>query len=352
VSKAPLGIGLIGTGNISRTHAKAYQQFPDLATIRAVYDIDADRAKAAAGDFGAAATDSLDALLARDDIDAVSVTVPTNHHAEAAVAALQAGKHVLCEKPMAATADQAKAMVAAAEASGKTLMIAMKWRWRPETIAAKQAVDDGLLGDIYWAQAIGWQHRGVPGRPSFTRKELAGGGGMMDNGIYNLDTILHILGHPKPLTVSAQVGAWFGPRGSKSWNTEDFTVEDFGAAFCRLEGGICLLFAHAWAINLRQESDIQIAGSDGGLEFDLLWAEKPLRILHGTYDDLQDVTPNPLPEGNRALGDFPHEIREFLTSIVEGRPSPIPGAPFYYSNLIFDAAFESARRGAEVAISW
>ena len=352
MSKAPLGIGLIGTGNISRTHAKAYQQFPDLATLKAVYDLDPERANAAAADLGCQAATSLEALLARNDIDAVSVTVPTNHHAAAAVAALNAGKHVLCEKPMAATAEQAKAMVAAAEASGKTLMVAMKWRWRPETIAAKQAVDDGLLGDIYWAQAIGWQHRGVPGRPSFTRKESAGGGGMMDNGIYNLDTILHILGHPKPLTVSAQVGAWFGPKGSKDWRVEDFSVEDFGAAFVRLEGGICLLFAHAWAINFRQESDIQIAGSEGGIEFDLLWAEKPLKITHGTYDELKDVTPDPLPAGNQALGDFPHEIREFLTSIIEGRPSPIPGDPFYHSNLIFDAAFESARQGREVEVNW
>ncbi len=353
MSALPIGIGLIGTGGISRAHAKAYQQFPDLARIVGVCDISAEQVAKAKDDFGADfATTKVDELLARDDIQAVSVTVPTNLHAGLAVAALKAGKHVLCEKPMAGTAAQAKDMIAAAEQSGKTLMIAMKWRFRPETLAARAAVEQGLLGDIYYAQAVGWQHRGVPGKPSFTRRELAGGGGLMDNGIYNLDTMLYILGHPKPLTVSAQVGNYFGPRGSQNWKVEDFTVEDFGAAFCRLEGGIALLFAHAWAINFRQTSDIQIAGTDGGIEMDLLWGQKSFRITHGSYDELAEVTPDPLPEGNQALGDFGHEVHEFLCAIRDGRPSPVPGDPFYHSNLIFDAAFESARLCREVTIDW
>lgn len=348
-----VGIGIIGTGGISRAHAKAYGTFPDDARIVGVCDVNLEAAEKAKADFGAEfCTSKLDELLACDDIDAVSVTVPTNLHSFVAVPALNAGKHVLCEKPMAGTAEQAKAMCDAAAANGKLLMIAMKWRYRPETIAAKAAVDNGLLGDIYYASAIGWQHRGVPGRPSFTKKELARGGGMMDNGIYNLDTILHVLGHPKPLTVSAQVGAWFGPRGSASWKPEDFSVEDFGAAFVRLEGGIALFFAHAWAINFDQAAGLQVAGSDGGLEFDLLWNSRKLVIRHGDYDNLEDVTPDPLPEGNQALGDFPYEIRQYLTAIQTGAPSPIPGDPFYYSNLIFDAAFESAEQGREVAIPW
>ncbi|NUQ01409.1 MAG: Gfo/Idh/MocA family oxidoreductase [Armatimonadetes bacterium] len=348
----PIGIGFIGTGGISRAHAKAYQQFPELAKIVAVCDVDAARAEQAREEFGAsfACTDMAE-LLARPEVQAVSVTTPTALHAPAAIAALEAGKHVLCEKPMAASAAQAKAMVKAAEQSGKTLMIAMKWRFRPETLAARQAVVDGKLGDIYFARAIGWQHKGVPARPSFTRKELAGGGGMMDNGIYNLDTVLHILGHPRPLAVSAQVGAWIGPRGSKNWQVEDFTVEDFGACFVRLEGGCALFFAHSWHVNLPEDWGIGVTGTTGGLAFDIVMA-KPLKILHGEYDDIQDITPDPMPEGNKTLGDFAYEIREFLTALHEGRPSPVPGDPFYYSNVIFDAAFESARQGREVTIEW
>lgn len=349
----PIGIGIVGSGGVSRAHVGAYRQFPELARIVGVCDINAEAAEKACAEFGAEMwTTRLDELLARDDIEAVSVTVPTNLHSDVTVAALGAGKHVLCEKPMAGTAAQAKAMCAAAQASGKILMIAMKWRFRPETIAAKQAVETGVLGQVYYAQAIGWQHRGVPGKPSFTRKELAWGGGMMDNGIYNLDTVLHILGHPRPLTVSAQVGAWFGPRGSQHWKVEDFTVEDFGAAFCRLEGGITLYFAHSWAINFADWWGIQIAGTDGGIEMDPFPGKRPFVIRHGSYDDVRDVTPDPLPEGNRTHGDFGHEIYEFLTAIRDGRPSPVPGDPFYYSNLIFDAAFESAACGREVTIPW
>ncbi len=353
MSTKPIGIAFIGTGGISRAHVQAYQQFPDLARIVGVCDIDAAAAERAKTEFGAEfATTSMRKLLAHPGIDAVSVTTPTNMHAPAAIAALRAGKHVLCEKPMAATGAQAKAMNKAAAESGKILMIAMKWRFRPETLAARAAVEQGLLGDLYYAQAIGWQQRGVPGRVSFIRKDLAGGGGMMDNGIYNLDTALYILGHPKPLAVSAQVGAWFGPRGSSKWRTEDFTVEDFGAVFCKLEGGITLLFAHAWAINWDQWSAIQIAGSGGGIEMDLLWGSRPLKITHGTYDELKDVTPDPLPAGNKERGDFGHEIYEFLTAIRDGRPSPIPGDPFHHSNLIFDAAVKSAATGREVRIRW
>lgn len=346
-----LGIGIIGAGGISREHARSYLKFGDRCRLVGVCDVVPEAARRAREEWGADfATNSADELLARPDIAAVSVTVPTALHAPLTVAALRAGKHVLCEKPMAASAAQAKAMVAAAEESGRMLMMAMKWRFRPETIAARAAIDAGKLGRIYYAQAIGWQHRGVPGKPSFIRRDLAGGGGLTDNGIYQLDTVLHLMGHPRPLAVSAQVGRYVSAHGSTGWDEADFGVEDFGACFVRLEGGIALFFAHSWAVNFGEDWGMKVAGTDGGVELELAYHSKPFVIRHGTYDQVADITPDPLPAGNTEHGDFGHEVLEFLTAIADGRPSPVPGDPFYYSNLIFDAAFESAQLGREVAI--
>ena len=166
---------------------------------------------------------------------------------------------------MAVNAQEAYRMATAAEEAGKILMVGMKWRFRPETLAARQAVEAGLIGDIYYAEAIGWQRRGIPGG-TFIKKATAGAGALMDNGVYTLDTVLYIMGHPKPLSVSASAGAYFGKRTDVPWDANEFTVEDFGVGFVRLAGGITLFFGHAWAINFEDYWKMRALGIfSGGL---------------------------------------------------------------------------------------
>ena len=342
-----IGIGIIGTGGIARAHAAAYLDMVPEVDLVAVCDIDAARAREAAAEWGAeeVCTDYRD-LLSLDAVDAVSVCTPTATHSEPAVAALDAGKNVLVEKPMAASTAEAQQMVAAATRAGKLLMVEMKWRFMPELLAARQAIARGDLGRIYYAEAIGWQHRGIPGG-SFIRRELSGGGALMDNGVYTLDAALYLLGHPRPLTASGATADIFGQSADGNWDSRDFTVEDFGTAFVRLDGGISLFFGHAWAINFTEQWQVRVAGDRGAAEIRPFGPGPKLRLVHGGYGNIEETTPAELPAGSTDVG---YAVKRFVEAVSKGDVSPVPADTFLYTNAIFDALYESGRLGREVAI--
>ena len=343
-----LGIGIIGAGGISRAHAEGYQALGDRVRIAAVADIDAERAADAAARWGAAhALQRYEDLLALPEVDAVSICTYNNAHCAPAVAALDAEKHVLVEKPMAATTAEAVQMVRAARRADKVLMVEMKWRFMPEILAARGAVERGDLGSVYYAEAIGWQHRGIPGG-TFIRKETAGGGALMDNGVYTLDALLYILGHPRPLTVSGTAADTFGHSRDGSWDPAEFTVEDFGSAYVRLEGGTTLFFAHAWAINFDEQWQLRFAGKAGGLEVHPFGPGPKLRIRRGGYGDLAEVEIDELPSGSTEIA---YAVERFVDAVEAGGPSPVPGDTFLYTNLIFDGLYESSQQGGEVRVS-
>jgi len=342
-----IGVGIIGTGGISQAHAEGYRQMPAPARLVAVADIAGGRAREAAEKWGVEhVCEDYRELLALEEVEAVSVCTYNQAHCAPTVAALEAGKHVLVEKPMAATTAEAWRMVQAARSSSRILMVEMKWRFMPELLAARQAIAQGDLGRIYYAEAIGWQHRGIPGR-SFIRQETAGGGALMDNGVYTLDAVLYMMGHPRPLAVSGTAANVFGHSPDGSWDPEAFSVEDFGTAYARLEGGITLFFAHAWAINFQDQWQMRVAGSRGGVEVRPFGPEPRLRIVEGGYSDLQEVTPAALPEGSTEIA---YAVGKFVEAIRTGAPSPVPGDTFLYTNAIFDALYESSRQGREVAV--
>jgi predicted dehydrogenase len=345
----PLGIGIIGTGGISRSHVAGYRALGEQARLVAVADIDGERARVAAAEWGVEhAFSDYRELLELKEVDAVSVCTPNRAHCAPTVAALEAGKHVLVEKPMAATTEEARSMAEAARRSGKLLMVEMKWRFMPQILAARRAIERGDLGRVYYAEAIGWQHRSIPGG-SFIRQETAGGGALMDNGVYTLDAILYLLGHPKPLTVSGTADNTFGHSSDGGWDPKTFSVEDFGTAYVRLEGGITLLFAHAWAIDFPEQWQLRVAGERGAVELRPFGPGPTLRIVQGGYSDLKDVTP---PEAEWPAGSIEVEyaVGRFVEAILQKKPSPIPGDTFLYTNVIFDALYTSSREGREVRV--
>jgi predicted dehydrogenase len=346
---ATLGIGIIGTGGISRAHVAGYRKLGDQARLAAVADIDLGRARAAADEWGVehAFADYRD-LLALKEVEAVSVCTFNRAHCAPTVAALGAGKHVLVEKPMATSSDEARQMAEAARCCGKLLMVEMKWRFMPQILAARQFVQRGDLGRIYYAEAIGWQHRGIPGG-SFIQKETAGGGALMDNGVYTLDAILYLLGHPRPLAVSGTADNTFGRSPDGDWDPQRFSVEDFGAAYVRLEGGITLFFAQSWAIDFDEQWQLRIAGERGALEIRPFGPEPTLRVRQGGYSDLKDVSP---PAADWPVGspEVEYAVGQFVEAIRENRPSPVPGDTFLYTNVIFDGLYASSRQGREVSV--
>ena len=197
-------VGIIGTGGISRAHHNAYQKAGGFEIV-AVCDILPDKARQAAQEWNLPkdrAFTSLDQMLMSVDIDTVSVCTYNQAHKQPTVTALQAGKHVFCEKPMAATLADATEMVKTAKSSGKILQIGIHSTFSSDIQFARQLFDNGVLGDIYYAETTATRRRGIPGH-TFIYQKTAGAGAVVDIGIYNLHNALYVMGYPKPIRVSA-----------------------------------------------------------------------------------------------------------------------------------------------------
>ena len=240
-------VGIIGTGGISRAHQRTYQQVGGFEIV-AVCDIFEDKARQAAEEWGVPKKNvftNQDEMLQMDEIDTISVCTYNQGHRVPTVAALEAGKHVFCEKPIAATLEDATAMVRAAKASGKILQIGLHSSFSPGVQFAKKVVDEGILGDIYYAETSGCRRRGVPGH-TFIYKKTAGAGATVDIGVYNMHHTLYIMGYPKPVRVSAITTDYLS-RQDPRW--KDMDVEEFGAAWVRLENGGVMVFKISWAVH-------------------------------------------------------------------------------------------------------
>lgn len=345
-----LKLGIIGTGGISNSHVRGYSGNTELCEIVAVADIVEERAKDAADRWGVG-TYYADYRHILDDpqIDAVSVCTFNMAHRQPTVDALTAGKHVLCEKPMAAELDDAIAMTRAARESGKNLMIAFHSRFRTEQIAAKRVMRSGDLGKFYYGETTTSRRRGAGGG-TFQRKESAGRGVVVDIGCYRLDTALDLLGHPKPVRVSGTAGLVLCANpdtkvaGAWGWDPELIDVEDFGAAWIRFEDGMVLVFKSSWAIHGNSLGRTFFIGDKGGLALD------PLEVSTDKWGSMVDIKPVGLPEQEDG---FVLETRAFLESIRDGAPSPIPPEEIVIQNVIMDALFRSAEAGHEVEVaSW
>jgi predicted dehydrogenase len=226
-----------------------------------------------------------------DEVEAVSVCTYNQSHCKPSVDALKAGKHVLVEKPMAATLVDAAAMTKAAHESDKILMVALKTRYSPHMIAAKQIAESGALGDIYYAESVACRRNGIPGWPggSFVFKETAGIGAVADIGVYSLDASLYVMGHPKPVAVSGIANNLLGTKyckpviGSWGWNPEELTVEDFGVASVRFEDGRLMTFKTSWIMHMDSLGDTLYLGTKAGLRLN------PLTLYRDEWGTMNDV---------------------------------------------------------------
>ena len=261
-----LRIGIIGSGGIARGHARAYQNLDDVEVV-AVADIVPGRAEAFISEMGLtgakAFTDHRELL--ETGVDAVSVCTPNIAHHQTSVDALNAGAHVLVEKPMSLTLEQAVDMARTAKKTGKLLSVGFQPRYDPNMQIIKEIVSSGQLGQVYYVETGGGRRRGMPGG-TFIRKDLAGAGAMADIGCYSLDMALNALGYPKPLTVSASTYNHFGTSPKYHPEADKFEVEDFGAALVRLEGGITLNFKISWAMHMDSLGATMFLGTDAGLK--------------------------------------------------------------------------------------
>jgi predicted dehydrogenase len=265
-------IGVIGVGQIGKIHLDNYRSIAG-AEIVAVADLNATEAHRVAEVYGVpdVHTDFRE-LLARDDVQAVDVCLHNNLHMPVTVAALEAGKEVYCEKPMAGTYADALRMFDAARELGRKLHVQSALVFAPGTQAAKALIEDGALGRLYHARSAGHRRRGRPyvdgyGAMPFVQKQNAAGGALIDLGVYNLNAILYLLGNPQPERI---VGRTYQeiPLDERRAEASGFDVEELAAGFVFFADGLTLDVIEAWAAYVDGFGSSCVLGSEGGVRLD------------------------------------------------------------------------------------
>jgi predicted dehydrogenase len=332
-------IAFAGTGYISKIHARAVQKLPGVELVAVVNHRPESRAKFA-DTFGIPRQyTTIEELLQSGGVDAISINTPNYLHAPQSIAALEAGVHVMVEKPMAMNATEAKAMVAAGEGSGALLMVAHCWRFDEEALWLRKQLDGGAIGEIVRTKGYGvhvnWGPNGW-----FTKKQFAGGGALADMGIHAIDTARFLLGDPQPVDVYAKIGTYY----------EDVDVDDTGIFIVNWDNGTTSYFESGW----------WQPHADGPEAATQLYGRRGLASLFPTHLSL----PNPAKERvDRVDPGFPYPRAEhcqqsmydaqmayFVACIQSGR-APVPGGAEGLVNMrIVDAAYQSSRSGQVVSL--
>lgn len=356
-------VGIIGCGWIAEAHVKSYKNCPEVEIVAGA-DIIPGKAKKffeKTGVEGARCYESTEEMLKNEQLDAVSVCTYNSQHAPCAIAALEAGVNVMLEKPFTVTLDEAVAVMKAEKKSGKLLSIGFQPRMDENMKMIKKIVESGELGDIYYIQTGGGRRRGIPTPygTSFIESDKGAIGALGDIGCYSLDMVLNAIGYPKPLTVSGYKSAYFGKNpayfeaeGKPAEYAEIFGVDDFAAAFIRLEGGIVLDFRIAWAMHLDTPGDTIIMGTKGSLRIPSTecWngtVGGAMKIYHDVAGKgVETEIPILKTKGNL----FDLKIRSFVDAVKDGTPAPVPSSQILYNQAILDGIVKSAEAGKEVEI--
>ena len=355
-----LRIGIVGTGGISHAHMNPYMNFDDVEIVGAC-DIVQGKAREFLDKYGLAkapAFENVKDLAENVQMDGASVCTYNTTHAECAIALLEAGVHVLCEKPMSFTLDEAVSMVRASRKAKKMLSIGFQPRYDFMRKKVDAIIDSGVLGKIYYVQSGGGRRRGIPGG-TFVDREKAGYGCLGDIGCYSIDECLHAIHYPKPLTVSAIATNYFGKNPKYFQNAADFDVDDFSVALVRLEGDITYLFKQSWAMHADTLGDTLWLGTEGAIKVTTGFAEhnKPSRVMYYTDINGQQIDSVILPSIPSGAGpeDKPQEIwpakmRAFVNALHTNGPAPVPGEEILYNQAICDGIYRSSKLGKEVEI--
>jgi len=355
-----LRVGIIGCGGIANGKHLPSMKISNKFEIVAFCDIVEERATKAAAEYGTAdakAYTDYKKLLTDKTIDAVYVLTPNKSHSFISIDAMEAGKHVLCEKPMAKTAKEAREMVAVSKRTGKILTIGYQNRYAANTWHLKEAADRGDFGDIYFARGHALRRRAVPTWGVFLNEEEQGGGPLIDIGTHALDMTLWIMNNYKPKTVVGNIyhklnsngvcGNTFG-----NWDPKEFTVEDSAFGFITMENGATIILESSWALNVLEYAEAQttICGTKGGADM----RDNGVRINGDDLGRLYEKVPN-LSGGSgvafyEGASSDPGVTEQmvFYNAITKGSDLVILPEQACVVTEILEAIYESARTGKMV----
>ena len=266
------------------------------------------------------------------------------------------GVNVLLEKPMCVTVNEAADIIRVEKRSGKLLSIGFQPRMDENMQMIKKIVQSGELGKIYYIQTGGGRRRGIP-NATFIEKKTAGIGALGDIGCYSLDLVLNAINYPKPLTVSGYTSNYFGtnPKYNNPKDAARFDVDDFAAAFIRLEGDIVLDFRIAWAMHIDTPGDTVFLGTEGALRIPSTdcWngtVGGPMKLYKDVAGQQVEIEIPLCPHEDSFGGLFYKKLRSFINAIVTGGEAPIPSSQIFYNQAILDAIVKSANLGCEIKV--
>lgn len=347
-----LRVGVIGAGGIAQYgHLPAYQKTPGMEVV-AIADINEKKLAYVADKFGIPRTfTDYHELLGQDDIDLVSVCTPNYLHREMSVNALKAGKNVLCEKPVAVKGEDAKAIIAAAEASGKIFMGAFCQRFSGASQVLKRFIEDGKFGDIYYVKGGYIRRRGIPGLGGwFTTKAKSAGGCMLDIGVHALDRMYWLMGAPEPVAVSGTMFQAFKDNAiDGGWPPLDSRVgdvfpgindvEDMASGYVHFANGATLLIEASWAGNCEPTSYTQLFGTKAGALED----SRGLTIFGEDAGSLLDIQ----PQVDTRIDTFQAEIAHLADCIRSGKKPLTKPQEIINVAKIIEAVYKSAESGGK-----
>lgn len=347
-----LNIGVIGAGSISEVHFNAYKNNPDVQ-MYAVCDLNEQRAREKAELYGAEKvyTDYHE-MLADPNLHAVSVCTWNNTHAEISIAALQAGKHVLCEKPLSRTVEEALKVEEAVKSSGRIFQVGFVRRYSTNTKVLKKFIDQGDLGEIYYAKATCLRRLGNPGG-WFADKERSGGGPLIDLGVHIIDISWYLMGKPKVKSISGNVYTLLGNRSNienksfykaADYDASKNTVEDSANALIRFENGASLMVDVSFTLHNKQdELSVKLFGTKGGAEL-----EPELTLAMERHNTILNIDPQIDHRTFDFANAFQNEINHFVESCINGTTPISPVEDGVEMMKILCGIYEAAEQGREI----
>jgi predicted dehydrogenase len=345
-------VGIIGSGGIARAaHLPAWAVLKDRGVeVVAVADINKENAEKAAAEFKVPEVHTdYRKLLARKQLDAVSICTPAALHREHAVAALERGVHVLCEKPLCLSSVECADIAVAVKKSGKLFMTAQHQRFTGEAQALKRYVADGSLGDVYYVHARALRRRTLPALPTFMFKKLSGGGPLLDIGVHILDLAWWLMGKPRPVTVSGVTHNKMVRKGGKiynswgEWDPKKTDVEDFACGLVRFDTGAVLYLETSFILNMKERSvfTATLHGTEAG-------AQWPDCEIFSEKSKL--VTDTRITNVNAKVNAHHAEVAAFFEAIQGKKPSPVPISETRWVIAMLEGLYRSAEHAAEIRL--
>lgn len=340
-------IGFIGGGGISRHHMKYMAEMDDVELV-GVADVSEDALALCSEQFGFSNcfTDYKD-LLKIKELQAVTVGTPNGMHHQPTLDALAAGKDVLVEKPMAMSPAQATEMVKAARKKKRLLVIGFQHRFSAAAQMLKRSIDDGQFGNVMYARCLALRRRGIPNWGVFGRKDLQGGGALIDIGVHMIEAAHYLMGSPQPVSAFGSSYTYIGNKPSDTvsswpnWDYKSYNVEDLAVGMVRFDNGATLSVEASFAAHIgKDEWTFTLMGDKGGGQFN------PPMIFKDESDTMVNLSPEFLPKTD----EFRHKMRHFVDCVQTGKPSDAPGEHGLLVQQILNGIYESADMGREVKI--